>query len=47
MIRPFKWIRDLLFQNLVWKLLSLAIAVAIWALVATEPELTTDRKSVV
>ena len=41
MIRPFKWIRDLLFQNLVWKLLSLAIAVVIWALVATEPELTT------
>ena len=41
MIRPFKWIRDLLFQNLVWKLLSLAIAVVIWALVATEPELAT------
>ena len=41
MIRPFKWIRDLLFQNLGWKLLSLAIAVVIWALVATEPELTT------
>jgi YbbR domain-containing protein len=40
-IRPFKWIRDLLFQNLVWKLLSLAIAVVIWALVATEPELAT------
>jgi len=40
-IRPFKWIRDLLFQNLGWKLLSLAIAVVIWALVATEPELTT------
>ncbi len=41
MIRPFKWIRDLLFQNLVWKLLSLGTAVVIWALVATEPELTT------
>jgi YbbR domain-containing protein len=41
MIRPIKWIRDLLFQNLVWKLLSLAIAVVIWALVATEPELAT------
>jgi YbbR domain-containing protein len=40
-IRPLKWIRDLLFQNLGWKLLSLAIAVVIWALVATEPELTT------
>ena len=41
MIRPIKWIRDLLFQNLLWKLLSLAIAVVIWALVATEPELAT------
>lgn len=41
MIRIIKWIRDLLFQNFVWKLLSLAIAVVIWALVATEPELAT------
>ena len=41
MIRLLKWIRDLLFQNLLWKLLSLAIAVVIWALVATEPELAT------
>ena len=41
MIRLFKWVRELLFQNLVWKLLSLAIAVVIWALVATEPELAT------
>ncbi|MCX6626081.1 MAG: CdaR family protein [Candidatus Solibacter sp.] len=41
MIRPLKWIRDLLFQNLIWKLLSLAIAVVIWALVASEPELAT------
>ena len=41
MIRSFRWIRDLLFQNLVWKLASLAIAVVIWALVATEPELAT------
>jgi YbbR domain-containing protein len=41
MIRLLKWIRDLLFQNLLWKLLSLSIAVVIWALVATEPELAT------
>jgi len=41
MIRPLRWIRELLFQNLIWKLLSLAIAVVIWALVATEPELAT------
>jgi YbbR domain-containing protein len=40
-IRPLKWILDLLFQNLGWKLLSLAIAVVIWALVASEPELAT------
>ena len=41
MIRSLKWLRDLLFQNLGWKLLSLAIALVIWALVATEPELAT------
>jgi len=40
-IRALKWIGGLLFQNLVWKLLSLAIAVVIWALVGTEPELAT------
>jgi YbbR domain-containing protein len=40
-IRTLKWLRDLLFQNLGWKLLSLAIALVIWALVATEPELAT------
>ena len=31
----------LIFQNFGWKVLSLVIAVAIWALVATEPELST------
>ena len=40
-MRTLIWIRDLIFQNIVWKLLSLAIAVVIWALVATEPELAT------
>src|ERR1035438_2651028 len=45
MIRPIKWIRDLLFENLPWKLLSLAIAVVIWALVTTEPELTTNARA--
>jgi YbbR domain-containing protein len=40
-IRSLKWLRDLLFQNVGWKLLSLAIALVIWALVATEPELAT------
>ena len=35
------WTLGLVFQNFGWKLLSLAIAVAIWALVASEPELST------
>jgi hypothetical protein len=37
MIRAFK----LVFENLGWKLLALAVAVVIWALVASEPELAT------
>jgi YbbR domain-containing protein len=36
-----KRIPGLLLNNLWWKLLSLAIAVLIWALVASEPELST------
>ena len=40
-MRILKWFRGLLFQNLGWKLLALAVAVIIWALVATEPELST------
>ncbi len=31
----------LLFENLMWKLLALSIAVLLWALVASEPELST------
>ncbi len=45
MMRRLKWIAGLLFENLHWKLLSLAIAVVIWALVATEPELTTNARA--
>jgi YbbR domain-containing protein len=41
MIRLVKWVRALLFENLAWKLLALAAAVVIWALVASEPELAT------
>ena len=41
MIRSLKWIRDFFFQNILWKLFSLAVAVVIWTLVATEPELAT------
>lgn len=41
MTRALKWARALLWENFGWKLLSLGIAVLIWALVATEPELGT------
>jgi len=34
-----QWTLQLVFHNLWWKLLSLAIAVVLWALVASEPEL--------
>jgi len=34
-------LRHLIFNNFGWKVLSLAIAVMIWALVASEPELST------
>jgi len=36
-MRALRWI----FDNFLWKLLALAIAVAIWMLVASEPELST------
>ena len=39
MNRVVKWTRALVWQNFGWKLLSLGMAVLIWALVATEPEL--------
>jgi hypothetical protein len=41
MIRSLRWIYHLIFQNFGWKLLSLAIAVVIWAMVASEPEMGT------
>ncbi|HXB68354.1 MAG TPA: CdaR family protein [Candidatus Acidoferrales bacterium] len=41
MMRAVKLIGALLFENLAWKLLALAVAVVIWALVASEPELAT------
>jgi YbbR domain-containing protein len=36
-----RWTLRLVFHNFGWKLLSLAIAVVLWALVASEPELST------
>jgi hypothetical protein len=40
-MRQLKWLAGLLTQNFGWKLLSLGIAVVLWALVASEPELST------
>jgi hypothetical protein len=41
MIRAVKRFFAVLFENVGWKLLALAAAVVIWALVASEPELAT------
>jgi hypothetical protein len=41
MSKVVKRLLGLVFENLGWKLLSLSIAVIVWALVASEPELTT------
>jgi YbbR domain-containing protein len=40
-MRALKWFGELILSNLGWKLLALATAVVIWAMVATEPELST------
>ena len=40
--RALKWMLGLVFQNFWWKVLSLAIAFAIWAMVASEPEMETS-----
>jgi YbbR domain-containing protein len=40
-LRAVKWVGRLIFEHIGWKLLSLAAAVGIWAMVATEPELST------
>lgn len=40
-MKILKRIPGLIFHNLQWKVLSVAIAMVIWALVATEPELST------
>src|SRR5271157_1123733 len=41
MKQALKWMGAVVWHNFGWKLLSLAIAVLIWAAVATEPELGT------
>ena len=41
-MKVLKWLRGLIFANFGWKLLSLAIAAVIWALVASEPEMGTS-----
>lgn len=45
-MRPYvrsalRWLRGALLERIVWKVASLTIAVVIWALVASEPELAT------
>lgn len=41
MLRSLKWGWTLIARNFWWKVLSLAMAVVLWALVASEPELST------
>jgi YbbR domain-containing protein len=41
MRRILRWLRDLVSKNVGWKLLSLVMATVLWALVASEPELST------
>ena len=40
LLRALQWTLRLVFHNFWWKLLALAIAVVLWALVASEPELS-------
>lgn len=40
-MKTLQWVTRLVSQNFWWKVLSLAIAVLIWAVVASEPELST------
>jgi len=40
-VKQIKWVLGLVTQNFGWKVLSLVIAVVLWELVATEPELST------
>ncbi len=40
-MKALQWVARLISQNFWWKVLSLAIAVLIWAVVASEPELST------
>lgn len=42
MTRAFKWIYALVFENFWWKMLSLTLAVVLWVIVASEPELSTN-----
>jgi len=40
-VKSWKWVLQLVTNNFLWKLLALAGAVAIWAAVTNEPELST------
>jgi len=41
MNKSFRWLKELVTEHIGWKLLSLLIAVVLWAVVASEPELST------
>ena len=41
LLRAFQWTLHLVFHNFWWKLLALVAAVVLWAVVASEPELST------
>ncbi len=40
-MKAVRWLLRLVFENFAWKALSIAIALLIWALVASEPQLST------
>lgn len=42
MSRVLKWLYGLVIENFGWKLLSLLLAAALWAFVASEPEMLTN-----
>ena len=40
-MKTLHWVAGLVSHNFWWKVLALSIAILIWALVASEPELST------
>ena len=40
-MKSWKWVLQLVTHNFLWKLIALAGAIVIWAVVTSEPELST------